>query len=168
MNIIEEGQPHFSFNDGSDSEMGINDASSPREQVIPDQLPLMTAPVNCHIKRASKAHNRNRKGKGHDPPFILNERALADIHQLQALWLTSNDRVPPAVWQDKKMWKLNVINMDMNLWLKAMAPSDKKEFCRFCDLVYEIILPPDDRLSPLEGRYLVTPLGNTLRELVYY
>jgi hypothetical protein len=67
--------------------------------------------------------------------------ALADIHQLQALWLANNDGVTPAICQDKKTWKLNVIDMDMNLWLKAMAPSDKKEFCQFCDLVYEVILP---------------------------
>jgi hypothetical protein len=54
--------------------------------------------------------------------------ALADIIQLQVLWLAKNDRVPPTIHQDKQTWKLSIINMDMNLWLKAMAPSDKKEF----------------------------------------
>jgi hypothetical protein len=71
----------------------------------------------------------NQKGKGHDPPFILNKMAPADICQLKDLLLANNDGIPSAVHQDKKTWKLNVVNIDVNLWLKAMAPSDKKEFC---------------------------------------
>jgi hypothetical protein len=92
-----------------------------------------------------------KKGKGHDPPFVLDEGTPADIHQLQALWLANNDGVPPTICQDKETWKLNVVNIDINLWLKVMAPSDKKEFRQFHDLIYKIILPFDGGLSPLEG-----------------
>jgi hypothetical protein len=38
-----------------------------------------------------------KKGKGHDPLFVLNEMAPVDILQLQALWLANNDGVPPAI-----------------------------------------------------------------------
>jgi hypothetical protein len=100
------------------------------------ETPVDRGSQNCqqhgvyhHVERPCEAHNRIKKGKGHDPPFVLDKGALADICQLQALWLTNNDRVPPAFCQDRETWKLNIIDIDVNLWLKAMAPSDKKEFC---------------------------------------
>jgi hypothetical protein len=83
MNSVKESQPCFSFNDRSDSEMGIDDASSLREQVTPDQLPVMTAPANHLVERPSEACDRIKNGKGCDPPFILDKRALVDICQLQ-------------------------------------------------------------------------------------
>jgi hypothetical protein len=88
--------------------------------------------------------------------------ALADIVQLQTQWLANNDRVAHAIRQDKQMWKLSIIDMDVNLWLKAMAPSDKKEFHRFCDLVYEVILPLNGGPFPLKGQCLATLIGHAV------
>jgi hypothetical protein len=47
----------------------------------------------------------------------------------------------PVVREDPNTHKLNVCDIDVTLWVKAMAPSDKKEFQRFWDLVFEVFLP---------------------------
>jgi hypothetical protein len=127
----------------------------------PGSKPSLTKP--CRWQLLQLQLGKSKKGRGATPQFVLDKTAPDDIIQLQAQWLANNDRVAPTIHQDKQMWKLSIINMDVNLWLKAMAPSDKKEFCQSRDLVYKVILPPNGGLSPLEGQHLVTLLGNTLQ-----
>jgi hypothetical protein len=119
--------------------------------------------VYHHIEKAQEAFANMKKGKGQEPPFVFDNAALEDIQKTLALWQCNSNRVPPAIHKDPNTHKL-ICDIDITLWVKAMAPSDKKEFQKFRDLIFEVFLPVNGTSSfamhrPAWVHWPVTPQG---------
>jgi hypothetical protein len=93
-----------------------------------------------HVKKAQEATMKMKKGQGLESTVIFNTTAPEDIWKTITLWWCNSNGVPPAVCEDPHTYKLNVCDIDITLWVKVMAPSDKKEFRRFWDLVLKVFL----------------------------
>jgi hypothetical protein len=64
-------------------------------------------------------------------------------------WWRNPNGVPPTVHEDPNTHKLNICDINVTLWVKAMAPSDKKEFQRFWDLMFKVFSPTNSTQSLL-------------------
>jgi hypothetical protein len=82
-----------------------------------------------------------KRGQRLESPIIYDNTAPEDIQKVITTWRCNPNGVPPAVREDPNTHKLNVCDINITLWVKVMAPSDKKEFRRFWDLVFEVFLP---------------------------
>ena len=60
------------------------------------------------MKACEACDKMKKKGKGHEPPFIIDEMDPADIHKLQSLWLQNHSGVPATICQDASLRKLNI------------------------------------------------------------
>jgi hypothetical protein len=89
------------------------------------------------------------KGQGLESVIIYDATTPEDIWQTIVTWQHNPNGVPPAVHEDPNTHKLNVCDLNVTFWVKAMAPSDKKEFRRFRDLVFEVFLPANGTSSLL-------------------
>jgi hypothetical protein len=63
---------------------------------------------------------------------------------------------------------LNSIDINICMWLKAMAPKGAKHYRRFCDLIYKVAVPSKGEESPLLWHNLTPPLADTLHGSVGY
>jgi hypothetical protein len=90
-----------------------------------------------------------KKGQRLESPVIYDNTAPEDIRKVIVAWRRNPNGVPPAVREDPNTHKLNVCDIDVTLWVKAMAPSDKKEFWRFRDLMFEVLSPTNGTRSLL-------------------
>jgi hypothetical protein len=96
--------------------------------------------VYRHIKKAQEAAAKMKKGQGLESVVIYNATTLEDIWKTIVTWQRNPNGVPPAVHEDPNTHKLNVCDIDITLWVKAIAPSDKKEFRRFQNLIFKVFL----------------------------
>jgi hypothetical protein len=122
--------------------------------------------ANCCVERAREYAAKEKKGRGLPPPFVIDANTPKDIRKFQVPWLTNPHGVPLAIRQDHQMHILNSIDIDIYMWLKAIAPKGAKHYCRFCDLIYEVTVLLKGEESPLLWQSLAPPLADTLRSLV--
>jgi hypothetical protein len=124
--------------------------------------------ANHRVERAREYTAKEKKRRGDpSPPFIVDVNTPEDIRKFQVPWLANPHRVPPAIHQDYQTRILDVIDIDVCMWLKAMVPTVTKQYCRFRDLVYEVIVPSQGE-SPLLWLSLAPPTATTLRGSVRY
>jgi hypothetical protein len=97
--------------------------------------------VYRHIKKAQEVAVKMKRGQRLESTIICDNTALEDIQKVIIAWWHNPNGVPPAVCEDPNTHKLNICDIDVTLWVKAMAPSDKKEFQRFRDLMFEVFGP---------------------------
>jgi hypothetical protein len=71
-------------------------------------------------------------------------------------------RVAPAIHQDYQTGILDIININICMWLKAMAPMVTKHYHRFRNLIYEVAVLSKGEESPLLLQNLTLPLCNDL------
>ena len=86
------------------------------------------------------------------------------MRKLLAEWLSNPDGTPCPIRKDPALRKLSQEDIDVFLWVMAMAP--KKELCRFRDLVFEVFLPTNGSVSKLMQSRLRYPDVSSLRESV--
>jgi hypothetical protein len=118
------------------------------------------------VERAREYAMKEKKGRGLPPPFVINANTPEDVCKFQVPWLTNPHGVRPAIRQDHQMHILDSIDIDICMWLKAMAPKGAKYYCRFRDLIYKVAIPSKGEESPLLWQSLTPPLANTLHGLV--
>jgi hypothetical protein len=61
---------------------------------------------------------------------------------------------------------LDSSDIDICMWLKAMAPKGMKHYRRFRDLVYEVAVPSKGEESPLLWHNLAPPLADSATKCV--
>jgi hypothetical protein len=120
------------------------------------------------VEQAREYATKEKKGRGLPPPFIIDANTPADICKFQISWLTNPHGVPPVIRQDHQMRILDSIDIDICMWLKAMAPKGVKHYRRFHNLIYEVAIPSKGEESPLLWQNLAPPLADTLRGSVHY
>jgi hypothetical protein len=90
-----------------------------------------------------------KRGQRLESTVIYDNTTLEDIRKVIIAWQYNPNGVPPAVCEDPNTHKLNICDIDVTLWVKAMVPSDKKEFWRFWDLMFEVLSPTNGTRSLL-------------------
>jgi hypothetical protein len=111
---------------------------------------------------------KEKKGRGLPPPFVIDANTPEDIRKFQVPWLMNPHGVPLAIRQDHQTHILDSIDIDICMWLKAMAPKGAKHYRRFRNLIYEVTIPSKGEESPLLWQSLAPPLANTLCGSVQY
>jgi hypothetical protein len=91
------------------------------------------------IEKAQETAAKMKRGQRLESTVIYDNTAPEDIWKVIITWWRNPNGVSPAVREDPNTHKLNVCDIDVTLWVKAMASSDKKEFQRFWDLVFEVL-----------------------------
>jgi hypothetical protein len=122
--------------------------------------------ANRCVEQAREYLAKEKKGRGLPPPFVIDANAPKDVHKFQVPWLANPHGVPLAIRQDHQTGILNIVNIDVCMWLKAMAPMVTKHYRRFCNLVYEVAVPSKGEESPLLWQNLAPPLTDSLRSSV--
>jgi hypothetical protein len=84
--------------------------------------------ANRRVERAREYAAKEKKGRGLPPPFVINVNAPEDVCKFQIPWLTNPHGVPPAIRQDHQTCILDSIDIDICMWLKAMAPKGAKHY----------------------------------------
>jgi hypothetical protein len=102
------------------------------------------------------------------PPFIIDVNTPEDVRKFQVPWLANLHGVPPVIHQDHQTGILDIVNIDICMWLKAMAPTVTKHYCRFHDLIYKVAIPSKGEESPLLWQNLAPPLTDSLHGSVQY
>jgi hypothetical protein len=102
-----------------------------------------------HIEKAWEVATKMKRGQRLESTIIYDNTTLEDIRKVIITWRRNPNGVPPAVREDPNTHKLNVCDIDVTLWVKAMVPSDKKEFRRFQDLMFEVLSPTNGTQSLL-------------------
>jgi hypothetical protein len=105
---------------------------------------------------------KEKKGRGLPPPFVIDVNTPKDICKLQIPWLVNPHGVPLVICQDHQMGILDIININVCMWLKAMAPTVMKHYHRFHNLIYKVAVPSKGEESPLLWQSLAPPLIATL------
>jgi hypothetical protein len=105
---------------------------------------------------------KEKKGRRLPPPFVIDVNTPKDFHKFQVPWLANPHGVPLAIRQDHQMHILNSVDINICMWLKAMAPKGVKYYCRFHNLIYEVAVPSKGEESPLLWQSLAPPLVVTL------
>jgi hypothetical protein len=124
--------------------------------------------ANRHVERAREYLMKEKKGRGLPPPFVIDVNTPKDVRKFQVPWLANPNGVPPAIHQNHQMGILDIVDIDVCMWLKAMAPTVMKHYCRFRNLIYKVTVPSKGEESPLLWQSLTLPLADTLRGSVRY
>jgi hypothetical protein len=97
--------------------------------------------VYRHVEKAREAAAKMKKGQRLESPVIYDNTAPEDIWKMIIAWWCNPNGVPPTVHEDPNTHKLNICDIDITLWVKAIVPSNKKEFRRFQDFMFEVLSP---------------------------